>query len=337
MKLRVGLVGLGEAWETTHRPALRAMTDRIEVRAVCAAVYLRAEQAAREFSAEAVEGFRALASRNDIDALLILSPEWFGTLPIIAGCESGKAVYCANTLDLSPREAEDIKLRVSQSGIAFMAEFPRRYAPATVRMKELIATRLGAPQLLFCHHRLIDKPKSQAAQSNISKEDRTLVELIDWCRFLVGSEPTSVVGSQHRGAVPKGKVDYSSVTLDFSPDGKFGEGTLAKISCGQYLPATWEEAKTFRPPAALQIRCEHGIAFIDLPTTLIWFDDAGRHLESLDSDLPVGQQLLSQFYRSVTSLIRKTANLEDTFRSAVILAAAMRSSETGQRQSLDSE
>ena len=58
MKLRVGLVGLGDVWESRHRPALRAMSDRFEVRAVCAEVALRAEMAAREFGAVSVDGFR---------------------------------------------------------------------------------------------------------------------------------------------------------------------------------------------------------------------------------------------------------------------------------------
>ncbi len=47
MKLRVGLVGLGNTWEVRHRPALRALSDRFEVRAVCEPVAQRAEVAAR--------------------------------------------------------------------------------------------------------------------------------------------------------------------------------------------------------------------------------------------------------------------------------------------------
>src|SRR5436853_431855 len=154
MRLRVGVIGLGEAWESRHRPALRALSDRFEVRAVCAEVAQRADQAAREFSAAAVDGFRALTSRADIDAVLILSPDWYGPLPILAACEAGKAVYCAAALDIDPARAKEIKDRVELSGIAFMAELPRRNAPATLRLKELIATRLGTPRLLFCHQRV---------------------------------------------------------------------------------------------------------------------------------------------------------------------------------------
>ena len=97
MKLRVGLVGLGPNWEMRYRPALRALGDRFEVRAICEQVALRAEQAAREFNAQAVDGFRSLAGRSDIDAVLMLGPQWYGYLPILAACESGKAVYLPQT------------------------------------------------------------------------------------------------------------------------------------------------------------------------------------------------------------------------------------------------
>ena len=88
---------------------------------------------------------------------------------------------------------------------------------------------------------------------------------------------------------------------------------------------------TFRPPAALQVCCERGIAFIDLPATLIWFDAAGRHMESLDSERPVGERLLMHFYRAVTSLVRKTDDVEDAYRALSIVLAGRKSFDTGQR------
>ena len=139
MKLRIGVIGLGPAWETRHRPALRALGDRFEVRAVCEEIALKARQAAGEFNAIAVDGYRAMAARDDIDAVLMLSPQWFGALPILAACDAGKAVYCSAAMDLEAEQAYTIKQRVEQSGIAFMAEFARRLAPASLRLKELIA------------------------------------------------------------------------------------------------------------------------------------------------------------------------------------------------------
>jgi hypothetical protein len=133
------------------------------------------------------------------------------------------------------------------------------------------------------------------------------VELVDWCWYVVGSEPTSVFGMLHQ-KVPgvAEEEDYQMMSLDFSQSGAVGTGTVAQISCGRYVPAKWAEAVAFRPPAALQVACEHGIAFIDLPTSLIWFDTAGRHQESLDSGAPSASNCCrSSIERSLT--VRNTA------------------------------
>ena len=82
MKLRVGLVGLGTAWEVRHRPALRALSDRFEVRAICEPVAHRAEIAAREFSATPVDGFRALAIVRE--AAPFIAATWRATCCIVA-------------------------------------------------------------------------------------------------------------------------------------------------------------------------------------------------------------------------------------------------------------
>ena len=120
MKLRVGLVGLGEVWHQRHAPALRMLADRFEVRAVCDQVGHRAHQAAQEFGAAAIDGFRVLSRREDLDAVLILSPQWYGALPVLAACDAGKAVYCAAGLDLTLEEADLVRQQVEEAGIAFM-------------------------------------------------------------------------------------------------------------------------------------------------------------------------------------------------------------------------
>ena len=51
MKLRVGVIGLGQAWESRHAPALRALTDRFEVRAFCDPVAHRAAEIAQRWPA----------------------------------------------------------------------------------------------------------------------------------------------------------------------------------------------------------------------------------------------------------------------------------------------
>jgi len=310
--------------------ALLSLADRFEVRALCCDVARRAEQVAAEFNAAPVDGYWALAERRDIDAVLMLAPGWYGALPILAACEMGKAVYCAAALELASERIHNIKSRIEASGIAFMAELPKRHAPATLRLKELIATHLGRPRLLFCHRR---QPVERDAKSLTfdTTGSRDVIELVDWCRYVVGSEPTYVFGVVHAAQEGAGRSDYRMMSVDFSEAGAPGTGALAQISCGEYMPANWHEAISFRPPAGLQVACERGVAFVDLPSTLIWFDDAGRHMESLESERPVGEQMLTLFHRAVTSLVRKTDDLEDAYRAAQVVLGAQQSFREGLR------
>lgn len=326
MKLRVGLIGLGAAWEKRHRPALWAMSDRFEVRAICEEVGHRAAQAAKKFDADTVDGYHALARRSDIDAVLMLSPQWYGALPIHAACDAGKAVYCAAAMDLTLAEAAEVKRRVEQAGIAFMVEFPRRLAPATLRLKELIATQLGAPRLLFCHRRLshnvaVDNPDRMMT--------REIIELVDWCHYVVGGRPCSVIANGRPSS--RGRGGYRMVSVDFPSDDDADNAPMAQISCGDYMPNDWLEASSYRLPTGLQVSCERGVAFVDLPSTLVWFNEAGRHVESLEADLPVGEQLLGQFHCAVTSLLRSTDDLDKAHIALKTTLASEESRVSGRR------
>jgi predicted dehydrogenase len=229
--------------------------------------------------------------------------------------------------------------RVERSGVAFVAEFPRRQAPATLRLKELIATHLGSPRLLFCHQRVPteggDGQRGAAKAPSTVSRRHDMVELVDWCRYVVGRDPTSVLGLSHASMADPAEKDYEMVSLDFAGAGGTGTGVTAQISSGRYMPAVWPEAVAYRPPAALQAACERGIAFIDLPATLVWFDRAGRHQESLDSERPVGEQLLSSFHRAVTSLVRNTMGLEDAYRAMLVVQKAQASDAEGRRVAIE--
>lgn len=328
MKLRLGLIGLGPNWSNRHQPALRALSDRFEVRAVCDPVAHRAEQVANAFKARAATSFRDIAFAPDIDAVMLLSARWFGSLPIVAACEAGKAVYCGASLDLNASEAANLRQTVREAGIAFMAEFPFRLAPATIRLQELIATRLGKPRLLFCNQRHTASIKQDPSPHAVNM--RQTIEMVDWCRYLVGTEPTSVMGTAHARQTDIQAEDYLLMMLDFAQPGSTVT-VQAQIACGSYVQDQWSEATAFRRPADLQVVCERGIAFIDLPSSLVWFDAAGQHMESLDSERPVGEQLLMMFHRQVESLVLKTASLEDAYRATSIVIAAQQSHREGRR------
>jgi predicted dehydrogenase len=274
-----------------------------------------------------------LANREDIEAVMILAPQWYRELPILAACDSGKAIYCSTGLDVQAEDVESIKHRVAEAGVPFMAEFSRRHAPATLRLKELIATRLGSARMLFCHQRSARWTSTSGSQDESAQGTsvRDLVGLVDWCCYIVGEPPVAVTGMMHTAADSPDEEDYQMMSLDFSPGGQPGSGAVSQISCGHYMPAEWNEAIAYRPLATLQVVCRRGVAFVDLPTTLVWFDESGRHQEALESERPVGEQLLSHFHWMVNCPQCSTSDLEDACRSLLIVQHARTSHREGRR------
>lgn len=331
MKLRIGLIGLGELWTTRYRPALRMLDDKFDVRAVYSTISKLSESTAAEFQADPLDGYRALVCRCDIDAVVVLKQCWLGWLPAMAACEAGKAVYWAAGLDFDPSTEKDVRESIENSGVSFMAELPRRFAPATLRLKELIATRLGQPQVIRVHRQSIDAGATSGGVNGPSaRSDSELVELVDWCRYVVGRSPRSVTAISHQNDFQSLAMGFHS-TDDVSID---SPNVVAEITTENNLPKQWSEAASFRSPASMKVHCERGVAFIDLPNNLVWFDDAGRHVESLETESPVGERMLRQFHRSVTSLVRDLGGLLDTYDAAACVQAARESHETGRRVSL---
>ena len=336
MKLRIGVIGQGRDWQSRYLPALRAMRDRFHIVGFYNSVHALAENSAREFDAVPFASFRELLGADGLDGVLVLEEGWYGLVPLLVAAHEGKAVFCGAEIDLTTTEANDLQKRIQGSGVAFMTEFSRRFAPATIRLKELIATRIGQPRLLFCHRRLACESKQ--VRNNRSLESRTqreLVELIDWCNYIVGASPSWVQAIAHQGRTDSEAKDYQIVSVGFGDPEKDPNAVLAQISCGAYIPEIWREAIAYRPPAAIQVCCENGLAFVDLPSTLVWFDDAGRHQESLDTELPVGQQMFSLFHRAVTSLVRNVSDLEQTCAAMRILDHAKSSTETHGRVAIE--
>src|SRR5262249_3517839 len=122
VRLRVGVIGLGRLWETRHKPSLTRLNDRFRVTAVYDQVARRAEVEAAQLGCAASEGLTALIRRHDVDAVYLLSPQWFGLHPIRLACAEGKAIYCALPLAGDLAELEALAGMVDSSRIVFMPE-----------------------------------------------------------------------------------------------------------------------------------------------------------------------------------------------------------------------
>jgi predicted dehydrogenase len=299
------------------------MDDRFRVTAVYDQVYRRAEMEAGQIGCAACEGLSALVERPDVDVIYLLSRQWFGLHPIALACAAGKPVYCALPLANDLEELEELVKLVETSRIVFMPEFARRCYPATLRLKELLATELGPPRLVVGHSRLygfdryaMPGPTTQIAPAPLLIDPGSY--LLDWCGFIFQSMPEAVQGMRCR-------VIPTAAAGDEDPDfesfvARFARGAAAHISFGLYHRASWGDATRFLPPPGFQVYAQRGVASLEMPERIQWAGPGGIKDERLPLEPTVGDVLNDQFHR----LVRGCQSLAPTIRDALINARLVR-------------
>ncbi|HXG08591.1 MAG TPA: Gfo/Idh/MocA family oxidoreductase [Gemmataceae bacterium] len=318
-RLRVGVIGLGRRWQKRYRPALLKLSDRFEVRALCDGVYQRAINEAHRLGCDAVAGPTQLLEGEDIDALLLLDPPWYRLWPLEAACRAGRPVFCCATPEQDEVHADALCRQVQESRLPVMLEMALRFVPATLRLRELLETRLGPARTVLVE--LIQPAQEEAASDGEAAAARLRnllggrgVGLLDWCAHLLGEEPANVLAGGGTGPL-------TTLLLEF------GGGRSAQI--------THWRAPGARRALRLRVAAERGSAMVEPPARLQWNDEDGRHAHVLPPRQQLGQMLLERFHRTLTDSQAPEPNLADACRVLGWLKAAVRSLAEGQRVALN--
>lgn len=142
MKIKLGVIGTGMAWERLHWPALKELTDRYEVAAVCNKTIEQAQDFARQINLpqdRVYQDYNEMLALPDLDVVDVL-------VPISENFEVSKAVLFAgkNLIAEKPLAAtlegarELIRLKDEKS-VKMMAAENLRYEECSAIIKEVIS------------------------------------------------------------------------------------------------------------------------------------------------------------------------------------------------------
>ena len=299
--VRIGVIGLGRRWRKRYRPALRLVTDHFKVCGVYDQLRRRAVSVAKEIGCDAAQGVVELLNRVDLDAVLLLDPQWFGLWPLEVACRAGKPVFCCPGLECDEEHADALLRQVQASALPVLMEFAPRFAAATARCRELLRDQLGPARLLMCESVQPDvmsrghRPSSRARTASVASS------LCDWCSFLLDAEPI--------GASCLHKETLTSVLLDFA------DGRAAQIN-------RWR-APAARRTLRLRAVAERGSLRVVLPDRVSWQDDSGRHSDKMTSPRPLGVVLLERFHGVLRGGQAAQPSLADAHRIMGCLRCAL--------------
>ncbi len=179
-RITVGFIGVGKQarW---HLGTFLNYGD-VQVVAVCEVDKTRREHAQKKViekhkSCDAYVDFRKVTSRDDIDAVLIGTPDHWHTIPILEACKAKKDIYCEKPLTLTIAEAERAIKAVRKYNVVFQTGSQQRSSRQFRRACELVRSgRIGTIQKVYANvggpSRWCDLPKEKMEPG------------LDWDRWL---------------------------------------------------------------------------------------------------------------------------------------------------------
>jgi predicted dehydrogenase len=305
-RLRVGVIGLGRRWQRHYRPALLALSGLFEVAAVCDQVPQRTAQEATRLRCTAAAGPAELID-GDLDAVLLIDPQWFRLWPLGHACRRGKPVFSCGALEEDEEHADALCRLAIESGTPVMMASPPPFTPAARRLAEVAGERLGPVRLVVCE--VVRPGRGQTAGGRLLGGQGS--GLLAWLASLAAAEPEAVSACGDGG--------FASVTL------RCREGKTVQVT-------------RWRAPGAasavrVQVVGERGQVTADLPGRLSWHD-GGRHALALGRGRPMAEALLERFHQAVATGETPQPGLGEAHRALGWLRAAARSRDEGRQVSL---
>lgn len=338
-------------WERRYRAAFERLQHRFMVPVVYDAVLAKAQLAAAELRAEAAVGLRQLFERTDLDAVLVLDPAWYDLYPAELACRLRKPVFLAGSLGHDRAALEALHQSAVESETLLMTEFSRRYTPATNRLRELIATRLGEARAVTVNA-LVPLPSTPGPLPGQDSERDYLAGLLDWCQYITGRVPTQLTATMSASAettisdaatsdVPTtgAAADAWQVMLGFRPNAQGQPATTARIAL---QPRSADEIPN---PAGTddewpfphhEIVCEHGRAVFSSAGEIHWQNGVSDapDVERLTSERSDAEVMLDQFSRRILGGLVPVADVQDVCRALKLVEAISVSRERGQPTTL---
>jgi myo-inositol 2-dehydrogenase/D-chiro-inositol 1-dehydrogenase len=189
---RVALVGAGRI-ARLHAENAAAHVHRLRLTAIADPAPGVASALAAEFGGAAVEDWRELLGRDDVEALLLCSPSGLHPDQIVAAAEAGKHVFCEKPIAADVAAADRAVAAADEAGIVLQVGYNRRFDRSFAALREAVAGgRIGSPVLVRVTARDPVPPERSYLEHTPGLFIDTTSHDLDLVRFVTGNEIVEV-------------------------------------------------------------------------------------------------------------------------------------------------
>jgi predicted dehydrogenase len=255
--LRIGLVGAGAIMRLSHAPTIARSAD-----AALAAVFdvdpIRAEALARDFGAPRwTTDLAALVEGDDVDALIIATPNLHHPEAVIAAAKAGKPVLCEKPLAIDVASATRMVEACARAGVILQVGFNQRFwAQVQIAKSLLDAGFIGKVHGFrsVYSERWNAYPAATRFRYDLKLSGgATIIDLavhrIDLARHLVG-DFSAVFGEMTHSGIPD-PVDDNVFLL-----ARFQSGARGSLSSDRISPAIGDGTDIYGSEGSIHIATE---------------------------------------------------------------------------------
>jgi len=190
--INVGIAGAGLIG-SKRAESISSNDQENKIIAICDIHIEKAKVLAGKIGALVYKDWKSLIKNDDINTLVIATPNIYSTEIAIAGLENKKDVLCEKPLGRSAAEAEKIYLKSKETKRILKTGFNHRHHPAILRAKSLVKRgEIGAVYFLKCTYGHGGRPgyeKEWRANKEICGGGELLdqgVHVVDLFRWFLG-------------------------------------------------------------------------------------------------------------------------------------------------------
>jgi len=339
--VKIGLIGCGSIARGAHLPAMRALRDRVALVAAADLNREAAQAAAAPWGADAYADGRQVVDRDDVEVIVITTPEAAHREWTVAAAAAGKHVLCEKPMAPSLEDADAMIDACRRAGVHLMIGHSRRFTRRYMEIRRAIDRgEIGAVRLVRENER---RPGARAGEPgyytgshwtgdpavSVGAALTNGIHEADLLRWFTGSEPVGVF-AEHKITIEgnRGVPDFVTWTV------RFANGSVGSSEVSNCLPAgypAFHQFEAYGLRGAIRAR-DHELI------SLIRFRDGGADYPESAHILLHNQTAYTREHAAFVDAVRAGRPLPmspDEARAALRLAlAAVDSARTGRTVSL---
>ncbi len=216
--IRIGVIGAGA--KAAEHVQWFTRSGRAVVSAIADPDTARAEALASTCGARACARYESLL--EDVDAVVVASPNRFHAEQTIRSARAGLHVYCEKPVGLSGAQAREMGQAASSAGVVSAVGFSVRQHPTIQTMHRLVREGYMGQLVSVWSRRMfqMDTQELTGWRANLSESGGVLLEInvheIDWMMMIGGEVETVYARTSATVTQGPGANDHLWVTLGFA-------------------------------------------------------------------------------------------------------------------------